>query len=647
MRVIGTAGHVDHGKSTLIRALTGIDPDRLREEKERGMTIDLGFAWLRLPSGQEASVIDVPGHERFIKNMLAGVGGIDIALLVIAADEGVMPQTREHLAILDLLGIGRGVVAITKCDLVEDEWLELVCVEVEETVAPTTLAGARLVAVSSTTGRGLDDLRQELDSLLATERQRRQTGLPRLPVDRVFTMSGFGTIVTGTLIDGELQVGAEVEILPSGRRARIRGLQSHRKQVDRAPAGSRVAINLSSIGTDEIERGDVVTAPGWLKATRVVDVQLRAVADAERPLPHNARVTFHAGAAEAMGRVSLLDRPELGPGETSWAQIRLDRPLAVARSDPFILRLPSPSATVGGGTIVDDHPKRHRRMQERVLRQLAVLQRGTPEEIALQTLQEREPADVAELARRSSKSVAEMQGLLAPLVQEGAVVVLDRQASDEAQKELTGSSLVISSGGWSHLAERVVTELRGYHVAHRLRSGMPIEELRKRLGLDARAFSHIERRLLENGTLAEDGPRARLPEFSVTLSVDEERAAQALVSTLEGFGVAPPNRAEIRAAHGVSDEVIQALIDRGTLVEVAQDLVYARSTYDEVVARILAALASSGRVTVAQVRDVLGTSRRYALALLEHLDDQKITRRVGDERILSARGAPAATTIGA
>jgi selenocysteine-specific elongation factor len=343
MRVIGTAGHVDHGKSTLIRALTGIDPDRLQEEQARGMTIDLGFAWLRLPNGVEVSIVDVPGHERFIHNMLAGVGGIDIALLVIAADEGVMPQTREHVAILDLLGITSGVVALTKRDLVDDEWLDLVQADVEEFLSATTLKDARVVPCSATTGSGLDTLLDVLENLLARERTRPNAARPRLPIDRVFTVAGFGTVVTGTLIDGELSLGQELEVQPGGLRGRVRGLQSHRKKLDTIPAGTRTAVNLSGLAVDDLRRGQVLGAPGTLTSTRAVDARLRLIRDA-RPLRHNAEVTFHTGAAETMARVSLLDRDELQPGEEAWAQVRLRDEVALARGDVFVVRLPSAAA---------------------------------------------------------------------------------------------------------------------------------------------------------------------------------------------------------------------------------------------------------------------------------------------------------------
>ncbi|HJX12322.1 MAG TPA: selenocysteine-specific translation elongation factor, partial [Dehalococcoidales bacterium] len=328
MFVLGTAGHIDHGKSVLVRALTGIDPDRLREEKERGMTIELGFAWLKLPSGREVGVVDVPGHERFVKNMLAGVGGIDLALLIVAANEGAMPQTREHLAILDIIGVRRGIVVITKKDLVDDELLSLVRMEVEEIIAGTALAGAPVVAVSAVTGEGLPELLAVIDGLLETTQPRPDLGRPRLPIDRVFTMAGSGTVVTGTLIDGTLSVGQEVEIVPAGIKSRLRGLQTHRAKIETAEPGSRVAANLVGVNTSQLQRGDVVTRPGWLVPTRLVTVKLSLISYLPRPLRHGAAVSFHTGAAETMARVRLLEADELRPGAATWAQLALDRPVA-------------------------------------------------------------------------------------------------------------------------------------------------------------------------------------------------------------------------------------------------------------------------------------------------------------------------------
>src|SRR4051812_35533757 len=346
------------------------------------MTIALGFAWLTLPSGQEVSIVDVPGHERFIHNMLAGVGGIDIALLVIAADEGVMPQTREHVAILDLLGIANGAVALTKRDLVEDEWLDLVQADVEEFLSSTSLRNAPIVPCSATTSVGLDTLLEVLQELLQKERTRPNTGRPRLPIDRVFTVAGFGTVVTGTLIDGEMHLGQELEIQPGGQRSRVRGLQSHRKKLEAVPAGTRTAINLTGLAVEDLRRGQVLAAPGSLKPTRAVDARLRLIRDG-RPIKHNTEVSFHTGAAETLGKLSLLDRDELQPGDEAWVQVRLQEEVALARGDLFVLRLPSPSMTIGGGSIVEPHARRHRRRQPTVLQQLEVLAQGTPDEIVL------------------------------------------------------------------------------------------------------------------------------------------------------------------------------------------------------------------------------------------------------------------------
>ena len=637
MRVVGTAGHVDHGKSTLIQALTGIDPDRLREEKERGMTIDLGFAWLRLPGGQEVSVVDVPGHERFIHNMLAGVGGIDIALLVVAADEGIMPQTREHLAILDLLGIPGGAIALTKSDLVDEEWLELVRTDVEDTVAGTVLEGAPIVAVSSTTGAGLDQLVGELERLLARERARPNTGKPRLPIDRVFTMAGFGTVVTGTLVDGELRVGQDIQIQPSRRRARIRGLQSHKKKVEHVPAGTRVAVNLTGVDRDELARGEVVTAPGTLQGTRLVDVRLRLLESVPKPLPHNVALTFHTGAAETTARAAFLDRQRLEPGQTAWAQLRLGDEVAVAKGDLFIVRLPSPSLTVGGGTIVEPHPRRHRRFQERVLERLAVLEQGSPEEVLLQQLQAREPAELAQLIGQTGLGSEEGREVVSRLVEAGDVMALEPRGGNGTTTRITPQTLLVSRAGGERLIDQVTGGLAAYHRTFSLRPGMPKEELRTRLGLDSRLFARLLARLLAEGLVAEDGPFLRLPNHQVRFTHEQQGQVDRMLEALRRGGAAPPDRDELEARFGVSPELTQALIDRGDLVEVAADLVYPSDVYNALVEEIMAAIRQRGRITVAGVRDLFGTSRKYALALLGHLDERKVTRRVGDDRVLYER----------
>lgn len=632
MRVVGTAGHVDHGKSTLIQALTGIDPDRLVEEKARGMTIDLGFAWLTLPSGQEVSIVDVPGHERFIHNMLAGVGGIDIALLVVAADEGVMPQTREHLDILDLLAIPSGVIVVTKADLVDEEWLELVTAEIEEAVAGTVMAGAPIVPVSSVTRAGLDDLIGLLDRLLQGERSRPSTGRARLPIDRVFTIAGFGTVVTGTLLDGELQVGQEVEIQPGGRRARIRGLQSHRRKVERATGGARVAVNLAGVATDELQRGEVVVTPGSLRATRLVDVKLRVLDDAPRPLVHNMPLTFHTGAAETTAKAALLDRQEIEPGQEAWAQLRLSADVALAKGDLFIVRAPSPSATLGGGTVVEPHPRRHRRNQPMVLERLAVLERGSPEEIVLEQLRLREPSDFQTLAGRVGLSADEARTVVGGLIESGDVVVLDK--AEAGQRRIVPTMLLASRAGWERLAGAVRAQVGAYHQGLPLRRGIPKEELRTRVGLDGRTFTRVLDRLLSEEGIREVGPLLALPTHEVRLTDAMQARTGRLLAELRHAGASPPGRQELEARYGVSTEETHALLERGELVEIAPDMIYAADVLERISQGIVAAIEEQGRISVAGVRDLTGTSRKYSLALLAYLDERRVTRRVGDDRVL-------------
>jgi len=630
VRVIGTAGHVDHGKSTLIRALTGIDPDRLQEEKERGMTIDLGFAWLQLPNGQEVSIVDVPGHERFIHNMLAGVGGIDIALLVIAADEGVMPQTREHVAILDLLGISNGVVALTKRDLVDDEWLDLVQADVEEFLSSTCLGGASIIPCSSTTRLGLDALTAEIQRLFEKERSRPNSGRPRLPVDRVFTVAGFGTVVTGTLIDGELHLGMEVELQPGGLRSRVRGLQSHRKKLEMIPAGTRTAVNLSGVAVEDLRRGQVLAAPGSLRPTRAVDARLRLIRDAHA-IKHNTEVSFHTGAAETLAKLSLLDRDELQPGDEAWVQVRLQDDVALARGDLFVLRLPSPSMTIGGGTIVEAHARRHRRRQANVLQQLEVLAQGSPEEIVLERLRAHEPSDVDALAARSGMPATEVRAAITRLLEAHEVLLLD---ASNGSARVDGRSFVATTSGWQQLSGLVNDALGAFHRRYPLRRGLSKEELRTRLGAEPRLFVRELERLKADGVATEDGPYVRLVSHTVNFSDVEERQVAGLLDVLREAGVSPPDRADLEAELRISSELVDALIAQGRVVEVAAGLVYDRETLDGIVTRIRADIAANGPRTVAQIRDLLDASRKYTLALVSYTDEHKITRRVGDERVL-------------
>ena len=619
MYVIGTAGHVDHGKSVLVEALTGIDPDRLREEKERGMTIDLGFAWLTLPSGRQVSLVDVPGHERFIKNMLAGAGGIDLALLVVAADEGVMPQTREHLAILDLLEVASGILVVTKKDLVEDDFLELVKADVLEAVEGTALAGSPVVACSGLTGEGLDELRRVLDERLEETTPKRDIGRPRLPVDRAFTIAGFGTVVTGTLIDGSFDAGQEVEIVPDGTHARIRGLQNHKEQVERALPGRRTAVNLSGVSKDQLRRGQVLALPGQLAPTDAVDVRLRALASLRRPLRHAAEFTLHTGSAEMPGRLLLLDRPELAPGEEGWAQLRLSGRIGVVKGDRFVLR--TPNDTVGGGLIVDAHPQRHRRLHQPTLDALEALAEGTPEEALLAALRRVEPAPLSALAGETESSREELQSTAEALVADGRAVALGGDVSD------AGTALMTAEG-FAALGERARSAVEAYHDEYPLRSGVPREELRSRLGLEERVFAPALERWVSDGVLAEAGASVARAGRSPELSAEQQAEAGAYVAALAASPYAPPTD------RPVAPDLLAYLEEAGRVVSTGDGLVFEAGAYREMVDRVTQHLRDEGTVTLAQVRDMFGTSRKYAQGLLEHLDRERVTRRVGDERVL-------------
>ncbi len=636
MHVIGTAGHVDHGKSRLVEALTGIDPDRLKEEKEREMTIDLGFAWLTLPSGESVGIVDVPGHRDFIENMLAGVGGIDAALLVVAADEGVMPQTREHLDILNLLGVKNGLVALTKIDLVEDEeWLELVQLDVAELLENTALANAPMVLVSAKTGQGLETLLEELDKLLKNVPPRRDLGRPRLPVDRVFTIAGFGTVVTGTLVDGHLQVGQEVEILPQGWKTRIRGLQTHKQKIEQAVPGSRVAINLTGVSKDQVQRGDVVTIPGWLKPTMLVDVHLRYLASAPRPLRHNASLKFFSGSAEVMAKARLLDRETIPPGEDGWVQLRLARPVALARGDRFIVRQPSPAITVGGGQVVDPHPRgRHRRFRPEVVERLTILARGGPEEILLQSLEVNQPCQIRTLVERSGLGMDEATHALQRLLNDKRLIVLDSRFEElhEIEQLVAGNSYVVSATGWEKLLEKLVAVVQEYHEKYPLRQGIPREELKSQLKLSTRLLNGVVYRAAREGKLVDEEATLRLPEHRVKFSSEQERRIQKLLAVFRESPYTPPSVAECKAMVGT--EVLDALIEQEKLVQVSEDVLFLKETYEEMVERVVEHIKEKGAITVAQVRDMFAASRKYALALMEHLDERKVTRRVGDERVL-------------
>jgi len=631
--VVGTAGHVDHGKSALVRALTGTDPDRLAEEKARGLTIDLGFAWCQLPGGAIASLVDVPGHEDFIRNMLAGAGGIRAALMVIAADEGPMPQTREHLAILDQLRVGHAVIALTKADLVEDEWLSLVADEARELVTSTTLHRASVIPVSAHTGRGLDELRGALDHLAEVIPPVDDRGRPRLSVDRVFTVAGFGTVVTGTLRDGALRAGEVLELLPSGRTARARGLQTHGSPVDTAPPGTRVAVNVTGLDTDAVRRGDILARPGDYAPTRLLDASVELLPSARDRLRHDDGVVLFHGAAEIPGRVRLIGGDSIEPGGEGYVQVHLRQPTVLVAGDRFVLRLASPSETIGGGSVLDPAvARRHRRFRGDVVARFDALAEGSPEERLAAQLEQLAPCRAEDLD-------AVRTGLEEPRRAEALEALRER---GEALR-LGGGELWMTAGGWRKLSRRLRELLAAYHARHPLKVGPPPEELRERLGLSPHAFAAVLAQAEGEGWLARGGGRGapHLAEHAVELSASQERAAAQLLARFTAAPYAPPGRQEAETSVGA--DVLEVLLARGDLVAVEMDVLFDRRTYDHLTKAVVERIRAHGSLSVADVRDEFDTSRKYALGLLEHLDRVHITRRMGDSRVLGVRAAGVGT----
>ena len=618
MRVIGTAGHVDHGKSTLVAVLTGTHPDRLKEEQEREMTIDLGFAWLTLPGGEEIGIVDVPGHRDFIENMLAGVGGIDAVLLVIAADEGIMPQTREHLAILDLLQVRAGIVVLNKIDLVDDPaWLNLVEGDIRDALRSTVLVDAPILRVSSRTLAGIPELLQSLSLLIQNAPTRPDLARPRLPVDRVFSIAGFGTVVTGTLLDGKLATGDEVEILPSHLHGRIRGLQTHKKKEETAIPGSRTAVNISGLDVEQIQRGEVVTHPGQYLATQRLDLGFRLLPDVSSVLRHNTEVKLFIGTSETVADLRLLGTESLNPGETGWLQLELHSPVVAVRGDRYILRRPSPGETLGGGTVVDPQPKaRHKRFDKAVLRGLESLAQGTPAEVLLHAALALGPAPVKDVIARSRLEGTTAKLALKELVDTGQGLLLD--------------DLIIAAPQWSSLKEEVASALTIYHQTYPLRHGMRREELKSRLKLTPRLFNLILPQMAAEGVLVEGPKWAALPGHIVRFSPFQQVKVDKLMTVFKAAPYAPPSIKDCLAE--VGEDIFNALQESGDLVAVSGEVVFRKEDYEEMVEKIRRVLRQNGQATLAEVRDLLQTSRKYVQALLEHLDAIGMTVRDGDYR---------------
>jgi len=619
--ILGTAGHIDHGKSSLVKALTGVDPDRLKEEKERGITIDLGFANLAWPDGVTVGIVDVPGHERLIKNMLAGAGGIDVLMMVIAADEGIMPQSREHLAICDLLRIKTGFIALTKADLVDSDWIELVSDEIREFTKGTFLEGADIIPVSARTGLNLDLLKQKIHDTSLSVQPKLTRGIFRQPIDRVFTLKGLGTVVTGTALSGTISLDMPVEILPSGITSKVRGLQSHGQSVDTAFAGRRIGINLQGVDRESLKRGDVVVPPGRFLPTRAIDAKIDLIAGAT-PLKSRSRVHFYCGTAETIARVVLYDREELAPGDSCFGQFRLQEPIIALSGDRYIIRRFSPLETIGGGEVLDPHPVRRKRKDG--IDDLITFEQGS-----LRDKIEMFIKRTALAGTTLSRIEGWIQGNL-PDIQ-------------SATDQLIGRRLVIRVGDALFHAtavdgfrDRLLGFLTAYHRDHPLKPGVPKEELKARLTRDAHG---VEKAMLLVPLMEEvaiDQEIVRLKTFSVSLSSSDNDIRSRIAALLEKDGCLPPLKPELAEKLRLPDkeltDLLKLMTKDGDLVRINDSLYVTRRQHDDMISRLRSFYAKKSEMTMAEFRDLLATSRKFALPLLEHLDSQRVTLRIGDIR---------------
>ena len=623
--IIGTAGHVDHGKTALIKALTGIETDRIKEEKKRGITIELGFAYLDLPDGEKAGIIDVPGHEKFVKNMLAGAGGIDLALLVVAADEGFMPQTREHLGILSLLNISEGIIVITKKDMVDDDWLEVVCEDVRSEVKGTFLENAQIIPVSSYTGEGIKQLKTAIFELIDQNTQIKNLDIPfRIPVDRIFSVEGFGTVITGTLIEGRMKVGDPVTIYPSRIESRVRNLQVHSHDVTEAYAGQRVAVNLAGLKKTDLNKGDVVAVPNSMHTTMMIDIKLNILRDCEREILNGTRLHLYHGARDVLCKVILLDRDSISAGESCYAQLRLEEEIAVKTGDRFVLRFYSPLETIGGGVILDSNPFKHKRNDPAVLESLHIKESGSDKEkisAALHDYSSRfETLDFLQVQTAIPKEQFDQQ--------------IQKLLKDKTAFRVS-DSIVIHSDYLTHLKDTAVRLLSAYHQENPLRDGMKKDEFRSKFlhfddiaVIDKITDSLVNRKFLKyvNGCVA-------LADFEVQKDDNLEEIEAAFREG--GFSPESPDQIATRFPKVKNyRQVVESLVNTGRLVRVEDKILLHVDYYEKALSMAKEHIAQNGQITLAEMRDLMGASRKFAVAVLEYWDRRNITKKVGDARVL-------------
>ncbi|MFZ2395711.1 MAG: selenocysteine-specific translation elongation factor [Smithella sp.] len=629
--VLGTAGHVDHGKTALIKALTGVDTDRLKEEKKRGITIELGFASLALPSGQTLGIVDVPGHEKFIKNMVSGAAGIDLVMMVIAADEGIMPQTKEHLHICSLLGISKGIVALTKTDMVEKEWLDLVQSEITEFLQGTFLEGAPVVLVSAIKQEGLTDLIKAIDTTVSKINEKTDDGIFRLPVDRVFTMKGFGTVVTGTLVSDHIKTGEEVEILPGDIAARIRGIQVHNQSVEDAWAGQRTAINLQGVEKSIIERGNVLVRPKTVWPSQRLDVFVEFLASNSKSLKNKALVRLHTGTSEIIARITLLDKDELAPGQKAFAQLVLANKDVIVSGDRFVLRSYSPITTIGGGQIIDPLPSKHKRQNEKIIAALNVLQSGSlPEKISI--IMERtgfSGINLRGLNFRLGVNTKKIREALEGLLSNKKAILLDSE-----------DTTVISAFFYNQLEELISKNLAAYHKKNPLQMGISKEQLKETLGraISVKLFNLALRNLGKKETIVSDKDNVRLAEYQVQLAGDLDSLHNNIAMIYNDAGLTPPSLTDVvnnfKDQKAKAQSIIKLMLKDGDLIKINEELCFASGSLNKLRDDYKAMLVKDGKATPATFKELTGLSRKYIIPLMEYFDMSKLTVRVDDHRIL-------------
>lgn len=630
--IIGTAGHIDHGKTSLIKAMTGRETDRLKQEKERGISIDLGFTYFDLPSGIRAGIVDVPGHEKFIKNMLAGVGGIDIVLLVVAADEGIMPQTREHLNILNLLEAKTGIIALTKSDMVDQEWLEMMTQEVKEGVRETFLKEASIIPISSTKHTGIEELVQEIDKLTKQVEGRDVSQPFRLPIDRVFTIKGFGTVVTGTLVEGQLQVEDTAMVYPNQREVKIRSIQVHNHTVDQAQAGQRVAINISGVKKNQVSRGHVLAAPDSLEATKRMDCKISLLADSPFSLANRDRVHIYHGTSERLGRIILLDQEELEAGQEGYGQILLEEETMVKAKDHLIIRFYSPMVTIGGALVLHTHAPKRKRYKQEVLEELRVKEAGHPKDILAQFLKNQglDLMTIEEIHKKTGLALGDIEENYKTLLEEKTLVHLD----------INGEVYLIDKETVLQITKDIKDYLQIFHKANPLKAGISKQEIRGKFITEMKTnrAEQLLRFIEKTGAIKIKEETIALGDFTVKLTPEQKKISQAIENTFMQGAFNPPRFEDVAPTQVKQkkqyQQVFESLIDEGVLIKTSEGIYFHKQGYYDAVEKLQQYFYSNSDINIAQFRDLLVTSRRFAIALLESFDQRKITKRKGDIRIL-------------